>query len=373
MSISRRGDSWRARYYGPDGRQRSKSFKRKSDAERWLAQQRSLIAQNDWTDPVLGRILFGEYALAWLAARTDLKPKSRHQYHSLLTLHILPTWGTVPLAKISFEGLSHWVSRLYLAGLGPSGVRQSVFAVSAVLDHAVRSNRIRSNPARGLTLPRPGRRDYVFLTHEELRDLASEAGQWRVFVLLLGYTGLRWGEATALRPCDIDLARRRIDVRRAFSDVGGHIVIGSPKSHQSRTVPVPRFLARELAAILTGKKPDDLVFTMPGGSVLRLSNWRRAAFLPARARAGLSTRFRIHDLRHTAASLMIQAGYPPKMLQEIMGHASITTTLDLYGHLYPGDMDRYADRLDSAAEDAADDAGKAKTRPDDDKDDQATE
>jgi integrase len=88
---------------------------------------------------------------------------------------------------------------------------------------------------------------------------------------------------------------------------------------------------------------------MPSGSVVRLSNWRGAVFLPARNRAGLSDRFRIHDLRHTAASLMIQAGYPPKMLQEIMGHASITTTLDLYGHLYPGEMDRYAARLDDAA------------------------
>jgi integrase len=74
--------------------------------------------------------------------------------------------------------------------------------------------------------------------------------------------------------------------------------------------------------------------------------------------------FRIHDLRHTAASLMIQAGYPPKMLREIMGHASITTTLDLYGHLYPGEMDRYADRLDQAATNG--DA--TKMRPDDDVD-----
>jgi integrase len=158
------------------------------------------------------------------------------------------------------------------------------------------------------------------------------------------------GEATAVRACDVDLGRRRIDVHRAFSDVGGHVVLGTPKSHQSRTVPVPSFLARELAAVLDGRKPDDLVFTMPGGSRMRLSNWRRATFLPARARAGISDRFRIHDLRHTAASLMIQSGYPPKMLQAIMGHASITTTLDLYGHLYPGDMDRYADLLGEAAE-----------------------
>src|SRR5436190_2162478 len=88
---------------------------------------------------------------------------------------------------------------------------------------------------------------------------------------------------------------------------------------------------------------------MPGGTVMPLSNWRRATLVPARHRAALSDRFRVNDLRHTAASLMIQAGYPPKMLQEILGHASITTTVDLYGHLYPGEMDRYAERLDGAA------------------------
>ena len=241
----------------------------------------------------------------------------------------------VPLAKITFEGLSQWVARLSLTGLGSSGIRQSVFVVSAALDHAVRSGRIRTNPARGLGLPKIRQRDYVFLTHGQLRDLAAEAELWRVFVLLLGYTGLRWGEATALRVCDIDLDRRRIDVRRAFSDVGGRVILGTPKSHHSRTVPIPRFLARELGSLITAKTADDLVFIMPGGSLLRLSNWRRAAFAPACQRAGLSARFRIHDLRHTAASLMFQAGYPPKMLQEIMGHACITTTLDLYGHLYP--------------------------------------
>ncbi len=280
--------------------------------------------------------------------------------------HITPTWRTVPLAKITFGGLTHWVSQLSLGGLGPSGIRQSVFVMSAALDHAVRSGRIRSNPARGLGLPRPKRRDYVFLTHGQVLTLADEAGRWRLLILVLAYTGLRWGEATALRVCDIDFDRRRVDVRRAFSDVGGRVVLGTPKSHQSRTVPLPRFVAVELAGAVDGKRPDDLVFTMPGGSVMRLSNWRRATFVPARTRAGLSDRFRIHDLRHTAASLMIQAGYPPKMLQEIMGHASITTTLDLYGHLYPGEMDRYADRLDEAASEADD----GQKRPDDDDDEQ---
>ena len=206
----------------------------------------------------------------------------------------------------------------------------------------------------------------MYLTHGQVLALAADAGRDRLLILLLAYTGLRWGEATALRVCDIDLDRRRIDVRRAFSDVGGRIILGTPKSHQSRTVPLPRFLAVEIMTATTGKHADQLVFTMPGGSVMRLPNWRRSAFMPARRRVGISDRFRVHDLRHTAASLMIQARYPPKMLQEIMGHASITTTLDLYGHLYPGEMDRYADRLGDAA--TASDA--AKMRPDDNADGQ---
>ena len=98
-----------------------------------------------------------------------------------------------------------------------------------------------------------------------------------------------------MRVCDIDFERRRVDVRRAFSDVGGHVVLGTPKSHQSRTVPIPPFVATDLAAAICGKHADGLVFTMPSGSVVRLSNWRRAVFLPARDRAGVSTRFRIHE------------------------------------------------------------------------------
>ena len=112
---------------------------------------------------------------------------------------------------------------------------------------------------------------------------------------MLGYTGLRWGEATALRVHDIDLNRRRIDVRRPFSDIGGKIVLGTPKSHLARFVPLPRFLAFELAAFVMVKKPDDLVFTTSSGSVVRSANWRQKVFLPARKQAGISDRFRIHD------------------------------------------------------------------------------
>jgi hypothetical protein len=124
MSVSRRGDSWRARYYGPDGRQRSKSFKRKADAERWEAQHRSQTAQGDWIDPPRGRVMFGEYALGWLDSRASIKPKTRQVQTTLLNRHVMPTWRTVRLDRITFEGLTRWVADLTGGGLGPSSVRR---------------------------------------------------------------------------------------------------------------------------------------------------------------------------------------------------------------------------------------------------------
>ena len=349
--IERRGDSWRARFHGPDGRERNKSFARKSDAERWLAQQRSFIAQDDWIDPARGRITFGEYALAWLDSRTDLKPKTRHQYSSLLTLHVLPTWRTVPLAKITFEGLSQWVARLSLGDLGPSGD-------PAVGVRHVR--RARSRRAQRAYPLQPRSRAWACPGHAAATtcsSLTASSAPWPPKPDPGGCSS--WCSATrdcaGARPPPCVSAISTWPA--AGSMYGGPSLTSAAMSSsalRSRISPGPsRFPGSWPASCQrpsAGKHADDLVFTMPSGSVLRLSNWRRATFLPARARAGLSSRFRIHDLRHTAASLMIQAGYPPKMLQEIMGHASITTTLDLYGHLYPGDMDRYADRLDSAAE-----------------------
>jgi integrase len=217
----------------------------------------------------------------------------------------MPTWHSVHLDRITFEGLTRWIAKLTADGVGWSSIRQAVRIMSAVLEHAVRTGRIRSNPARGLVLPRPHRRDHVFLTHAELAALAAAASTFRLLVLVLGYTGLRWGEATALRVCDIDLNRRRIDARRAFSDVGGQLILGTPKSHRMRSVPIPRFLAVLLAAFVNGRQPDDLVFTTGSGAPLRLSNWRLRVFWAARKLAGISMRFRIHDLRHTAAALMI--------------------------------------------------------------------
>ena len=148
---------------------------------------------------------------------------------------------------------------------------------------------------------------------------------------------------------DIDLERRRVDVVRAFADLAGRLVEGTPKSHLRRSVPLPPSLCQELRPLTAGKDRDTLVFSSPNGFPLRLSNFRRAVWTPAVRAAGLDG-LRIHGLRHTCASLYISAGAPPKVVQRILGHASIVITMDLYGHLYADEMDAWADRLDQTAQ-----------------------
>jgi integrase len=188
-----------------------------------------------------------------------------------------------------------------------------------------------------------------FLTYDQVEQLAAAAGPYGTLIRTLAYTGLRWGEATALRARHVDLVRRRLDIRRAFSDVRGRLVEGTPKNHQARTVPIPHWLATELKGLIHGRGPDDLVFTTLGGYPLRHSNFRRHVWNPAVAVAGVDG-LTPHGLRHTAASLYIAAGTPPKVVQRILGHSSVAITLDLYGHLYPDEMDRWADRLGEIAE-----------------------
>lgn len=126
------------------------------------------------------------------------------------------------------------------------------------------------------------------------------------------------------------------------------MVFGTPKSHQCRSVPVPRSLIDELAAACAGKAPSDLVFTAPQGGALWLRNWRRRVFDPAVTAAGLGE-LTPHELRHTAASLAVAAGANVTAVQRMLGHASTAMTLDVYSGLFDDDLDAVADRLDAAA------------------------
>ena len=166
-------------------------------------------------------------------------------------------------------------------------------------------------------------------------------------VQTLAYTGLRFGELAALQVSRMDLLRRRVEVAESVTEVNGRAVFGTPKSHQARSVPLPRFQVDDLAAQIAGQAPDSLVFSAPTGGVLRVGNFRRRHFDRAAREVGLDG-LTPHELRHTAASLAVKSGATVKSVQRMLGHAFASMTLDVYTGLFDDDLDALADRLDAA-------------------------
>jgi integrase len=187
--------------------------------------------------------------------------------------------------------------------------------------------------------------------------LASVVERDAVVVRFLAYTGLRWGEMAALRVQDFEMLRRRVNVSRSVTEVGG-LQWGTPTSWERRSVPFPSVLSEELAALMGGKGRDDLVFSDQRGGVLRNSNWRARVFRPAVKRCqAVDDRFPTitpHDLRHTAASLAVSARANVKAVQRMLGHAKASMTLDTYADLFDEDLDEVADRLNDAIRVTAD-------------------
>jgi integrase len=234
------------------------------------------------------------------------------------------------------------------------------------LDAAVHDGIIARNPARrsGVKLPRLQRRQPVFLAPEVVERIAAACAEpYDLLIRLLGGTGLRWGEAVALRRRSVDLPGRRLIVAESLAEVGGELTFGPTKSHAERTVPLTRSLAEALEAHLeerVDKSPDALVFTSEKGHPLRYSNFRREVWQPA-VRSAKIADTGMHVLRHSAAAAMIRAGASPKALQAILGHQSAGFTLSVYGHVFEEDVAALAERLEEVLSSRTNDAGQSST------------
>jgi integrase len=344
----RTGRRWRARYRGPDGRIRSRSFDRKVDADRWLVARLGSIDRGDWIAPEAGDIPLSEAAADWLSG-LDIKPKTRAGYESLLRSRVLPVFGDLPLNRITPAMVRNWIADMSTEGLSASRIKQAKQVLSAPLELAVVDGVIARSPTSGVKAPTVRRREQRFLTADQVTLLAASAEDTQdgagLVVETLAWVGMRWGELVALRRSRVHLLRRRIEIAEAATELGSDLSWGTPKTHERRLVTMPAFLADQLAPRL-GDIPDDgLVFTAPNGGPLRSSPFRQQIWKPAVEAAGLDP-LRIHDLRGTAASLMISSGANIKAVQRQLGHASAAMTLDLYGHLYEDDLDALADALD---------------------------
>ena len=348
--IQKRGNGrWRARYRGPDHREYSRTFARRIDAERFLASVESRKNVGGWIDPRRGRLTLAAWVEVWARSIVHLKPSTLSGYESLLNRYILPGFGSVALARIEPVDVREWVAALTERGLSPARVRQAYQLLSAIMKSAVESEYIGRTPCIGAKLPRIQEREMHFLSAEQVEALAEAAGESSLLVYVLAYTGIRWGEAAALRRGRCDLLRHRLHIKESLAEISGRKIFGPTKTYQERQVGLPQFLARMRAQHLESlpSDPDTLVFTSRKGQPLSNPNFRNRVWLPALRDAGLPGDLRIHDLRHTCASLLVAQEAHPKAIQAHLGHSSITVTLDRYGHLFPDALDELAVGLDA--------------------------
>ena len=335
---------WMARYRAPDGKVRSKTWDRKTDAVKWLRVELGRRDRGEWVDPKLGKTTLGEWAVTVMGARLHTRASTRARDRSYLDSLVLPTFSGFELRRITPADIQAWVSKLVGAAYAAETVHKAHGLLRMILAAAVDSDLLARSPSRGIKLPRIERREMRFLTREELVELLEAVpDRYRLLVKTAAYTGLRFGELAGLRRGECEPFRRTMTVRRGLVEVSGKLHVEEPKTPASRrTVAIPGWLGEELAFHLRGQDRV-YVFTAPRGGPLRRSGFRSRVWVPATVRAGLEG-LRFHDLRHTHAAWLIEAGEHPKVIQARLGHASISTTLDRYGHLMDG--------LDEAAAEA---------------------
>lgn len=349
-TIRRRGDKWQVRYYDPEGKRKARSWARKSDALAFVHAVETDKRRDAYIDPQLTRTRFEDWARQHLASKHDVRASTRATDDSYFRNHLLPAFGALPLGRIGTLDVQGWVNDLRGAELAPKTIRECYRLMSGIMRAAVHAGLMGASPCRGIRLPRVERVEQRFLTAEEVERLAGEIHvHHRALVYSAVYLGCRWGELAGLRRRDLDLLRHRVNVVGTLEEIGGR-VRWTPETKSSasrRALSVPGFLTEVLAAHLAGAPESDYVFTTTRGAPLRRSSFRGSYWLPAVDRAGLAP-LRFHDLRHTCAALLIEQGAHPKEIQARLGHASITTTLNTYGHLMPSLDERLGERLDAA-------------------------
>jgi integrase len=354
-----RGRPWWV-FIAHDGKRKSLMVGDKTTAEALASKIRERLKSGELQISPHKKIpTFGEYARKWLEeyGETNLKHSTLISYETILRIH-LGLLGDRPLDQISRPDLKGLIFLKLKEGLAPATVTRIKALVSAVLNHAMEDNLISANPASRLgrlIKVKDRKADVQTLSKEEarafLKAVKDHYPRYYPFFLCALRTGMRLGELLALEWGDVDFRGKFIEVRRAYTKGG----ITTPKNGKSRRVDMSRQLEETLGALYSARKREilakgwgqvpDLIFVNEVGKLLDHGNLRRRVFWPSLAKAGLR-RIRIHDLRHTFASLLIGNGESLAYVKDQLGHHSIQITVDTYGHLVPGANRAAMDKLD---------------------------
>lgn len=387
------GLPWAAQWVDRDGQPRSKSFKKKAEAQAHLDATMAAINTGTYADPRRSSTSFGAVAESWISAKEgnpnspNRSPKTIAGYRGLLDVVILPKWKNEPLQDITHERLQSWITwlssdpaarkhpkrnenrEIVNVGLSPARVIQTHQVIHQVFGYAIRAKYLSANPADYIELPRKARPKDLALTHEQVDHLANHITAVRLrqrsdtklaktspealgtMVRTMAYGGFRYGECAALRVGDIDIANRRMMASKSVTQVRGKGTIeGDTKNHQKQWVPILLTdLVAALAVVVEGRKPSEYLFPGPDGGAMTIG-WFNARFTKAVAALGVPD-VTPHTLRHSAGSLTISetpSATGLVMASKLLRHANVTTTANVYSHMFEGDWDKLATAMDNA-------------------------
>ncbi|MFF4821194.1 tyrosine-type recombinase/integrase [Kitasatospora sp. NPDC001309] len=367
------GMRYRARYIGPDGTEKSKSFadRQKRQADLWLAQIEADMARGQYIDPNAGRVTVKQFAEKWLASLT-MDPLSYVTTEQRIRLHVVPHLGARPLASLRPSDLREWLVKLAEKGMAPASQRVVFANLGTMLTAAVEDRVIPSNPARSTSVKAPKldpRRISPWLLDrvKAVRSALPELQQ--PLVDLAAGCGLRQGEAFGLAVDQVDFAEGTIHVVRQIRLIRNRPVFSLPKGGKTRSVPLPDSVAGRLQAHIAAHPPVSvtlpwrgvdgppstarLVFFDSRGNHLHRNRFNRNLWRPALASAGvpLGRENGMHALRHFYASVLLDAGESIKALSDYLGHHDPGFTLRTYTHLMPSSEKRTKEAVDRAFED----------------------
>jgi integrase len=354
----------------PTGRRYEITYSDSTGHQRWKVIDGGLKEARTARADVLSRLARGErvapskvtladFAAPWLKGQLHLRETTGDRYEELLRVHVLPLLGQRRLGAITEEDIAALIAAMTAEGRATGTITKTLGVLSRILRRAVRKGLIAANPVTRLErdeLPAPDqRREMRILDRGEIGKLVDAAPeQYKTLIAVSIFTGLRQGEALGLLWGDVDLDGARIHVRKQLNRSGNRV---EPKTPQAiREIELAAFLVKilrdhkERAFAAGHAKPEDFVFASQVGGPMHYRNVVQRGLVYAVKAAGLDApskpTLRWHDLRHTAASLLIAEGLPVTYVARQLGHASPKITLDTYAHLF--DREAHAERARDA-------------------------
>ena len=332
------------RYTDWQGKRRKstkRGFATKREAEEWL--RNFLITQKADFD-----MKFEDFWKMYCAdMETRLREHTMRTKKYIVELKILPYFGDKRVNDITAADIRQWQNELIKMGYSPTYLKTINNQLSAIFNYAVRYYDLKSNPCvKAGSMGKSKAEEMDFWTGEEFRKFIDSVMNKRLSYMAfmtLYWTGMRMGELLALNPKDIDLEKRTISITKSYQRLGKKDVITPPKTPKSkRVITIPEFLAADIKDYM-----DSLYELRENDRLFPITKYYLEHEMQRGIKESGVKRIRVHDLRHSHASMLIELGFSPLEIANRLGHEKVETTLNTYAHLYPNKQTKLAERLDS--------------------------